>query len=105
MLVELIVCSVIGILLVVLGLVVWLGQKISLVHDYHHQNVKRRDVAAYCREIGVGLLLIGGGTIATGIVDQIFQTFWGWLIFAVGFLAGFLVMNHAQKTYNGSWFG
>lgn len=31
----------VGLLCVVLGLVIWKKQKISLVHNYHYKNVKR----------------------------------------------------------------
>ena len=105
MLAGIIICLSVGLLMVALGLILWLGKRIGMVHDYHHQNVKKKDVAAYCREMGIGLILIGAGIVITGVVWAVTRSLWAWIAAAFGFLAGFLLSNHAQKTYNGSWFG
>ena len=61
MIVGFVVCMIVGLLCVVLGLLLWKKQMISLVHDYHHKNVQKSDVPAYTRLMGIGLLLIGIG--------------------------------------------
>ena len=33
-----------GALCIVMGLLIWLKQKVSLVHDYHSRNVKKEDL-------------------------------------------------------------
>ena len=104
MVAEFIVCMAVGVLCVILGLILWKKQKISLVHDYHWRKVKKEDIPAYTRLMGIGLLLIGIGCCLTGIIDLAFKTEAGWIAFVVGSIAGILQMNKAQKTYNGSWF-
>jgi len=97
--------SAVGLLLLILGLIVRIRQKISLIHDYHHSHVAKKDVAPYTKLIGTGLIIMGVATAVTGIVNAVFHTGYGWLVFVAGFTAGLIVMDRAQKRYNGSWFG
>ncbi len=104
MLVGFIVEAAVGALCIVLGAVIWKKRKVSLVHEYHYQNVKKEDIPAYARLLGIGLIVIGVGIAVTGVFN-LFESPWWWVPMLVGFVAGILVMNKAQKTYNGSWFG
>ncbi|MBR5410682.1 MAG: DUF3784 domain-containing protein [Clostridia bacterium] len=103
MLVGFIVEAAVGALCIVLGAVIWKKRKVSLVHEYHYQNVKKEDIPAYARLLGIGLIIIGAGIAVTGVFNLFEWPFW-WVPMLVGFIAGILVMNKAQKTYNGSWF-
>ncbi len=103
MLVGLIVCVLVGALCIVLGILLWKKQMISLVHDYHYRHVSKSDVPAYTRLMGSGLLLIGIGTLLTGIINYAFWTQTGWIAFIIGFLSGIIFMHKAQMKYNGSW--
>ena len=69
-----------------------------------HKNVRKSDVPAYTRLMGIGLLLIGVGTCLTGIINLAFQTGTGWIAFGIGFFAGIGLMIKAQMKYNGSLF-
>ena len=93
----------VGLLCVVLGLVIWIKRKVSLVHTYHYKNVKQEDLPAYSRLLGIGLILMGVGIGVTGLLNLFESAFW-WIPMAVGFVAGVIVMSIAQKKYNGSWF-
>ena len=93
----------VGLLCVILGLLIWKKEKVSLIHDYHYQNVQEADIPAYARLIGIGLILIGGGICITGVLNLFESALW-WIPLVVGILAGLIVMNKAQKKYNGSWF-
>ncbi len=93
----------VGALCVVMGLLIWKKQKVSLIHDYHHRNVKKEDLPAYTRLSGISMILIGGGICVTGLLNLFESSLW-WIPLTVGIVLGFLVMNMAQKMYNGSWF-
>ena len=93
----------IGSLCIVLGILIWKKQKVSLIHDCHYKKVKKTDIPAYSRLVGISLILIGAGICATGLLNLIESSLW-WIPMLVGFAAGFIVMNRAQKKYNGSWF-
>ena len=98
-----IICVLVGALCIVLGILLWKKQMISLVHDYHYRHVSKTDVPAYTRLMGIGLLLIGIGTLLTGIINYAFKTESGWIAFGIGFISGIILMNKAQMKYNGSW--
>ena len=99
-----IVFTLIGILLIILGMLLWKKQRISLIHDYHYRHIKPSDVPAYTRLMGIALLLMGAGCCISGII-MLFAPEYACIAMVFGLFAGLLVMNKAQKTYNGSWFG
>ena len=93
----------VGLACIILGLLIWKKEKISLLHDYHYQNVKKEDIPAYARLMGIGLIVIGAGICLTGVLNLFNSPYW-WIPLAGGIVSGILVLNRAQKKYNGSWF-
>lgn len=104
MIVGVLIDGAVGLACVVLGLLLWKKRMLSLLHDYHYQHVKKEDIPAYTRQMGVGLILIGAGICLTGLLNLLSSPLW-WIPLAAGILIGLLTMGRAQKTYNGSWFG
>ena len=94
----------VGVLCIVLGLLIWLKRKVSLLHSYHYKNVKEEDLPIYCRWVGIGLCLIGLGIVVTGILNLFELSLW-WIPLLVGFVVGLAILCVAQKKYNGSIFG
>ncbi len=96
-----VICLAVGILCMILGIIVWKKQKLSLIHDYHIQNIQPENVPAYTRQIGAGLILCGAGcwTIGTAIVTE--KT--GLLIVGLllGLLIGTAILAGAQIRYGG----
>ena len=86
---------------IVMGLLIWKKQKISLLHDYHYRNVKKEDIPAYARQMGIGLIITGTGVFITGLLDLAGSSFW-WVALMTGFILGLSVIFKAQKKYNGS---
>ena len=103
MLIGVIVELAVGALCIVLGSILWKKQKVSLVHEYHYKNVKKDDIPAYTRLLGIGLIVIGAGICVTGAFNWFESSLW-WVPMLVGFAVGSAVMSRAQKKYNGSWF-
>ena len=104
MIVGVVVELAVAIACLVLGLLLWIKQKVSVLHDYHYKNVKREDIPAYARQIGIGLMIIGVGIGATGILNLFYSAFW-WVPLVLGFVIGIIVIIRAQKKYNGSVLG
>ena len=91
----------VGLLCAILGLLLWKKQRLSLLHDYHYKNVKKEDIPAYTRRMGIGLLVIGIGVAASGLLQLVNSNLW-WIALAAGFAAGLVILFKAQKKYNGS---
>ena len=104
MIVGVIIKEAVGLLVIVLGLVLWIKRKVSILHDYHYKNVKQEDIPAYTRLMGIGLIFVGLGIGVSGVLDLIYSVWW-WTPLVVGFVSGFTVIIIAQKKYNGSIFG
>ena len=88
-----------GLLLVVIGLLVWKKEKISLLHSYHYENVSEEDKKAFCTLSGVGILILGAGLLVSGaglIFENLAVTLLG---IAAGFVVGIAVLIKAGK-YN-----
>ena len=92
---------IVGAVCIIPGLLLWKKQKLSLLHDYHYKHVKREDIPAYTRQMGLGLILIGAGILLTGLLELTGTALW-WVPLAAGFVAGIVVICRAQKKYNGS---
>ena len=93
-----------GAALITMGSLIWKKQMVSLLHDYHYRHVKRADIPAYARQVGIGLIIIGAGIIVTGLLNLFYSSVW-WIPLAAGFAAGLIVLYRAQKKYNGSVLG
>ena len=104
MIIGLIIDLAVGLFLVAFGVLIWKKQKVSLLHEYHYKNVKQQEQPAYARLIGIGLIIMGTGICITGLFSMVESPLW-WVPLFGGIAAGFIVMNKAQKKYNGSWFG
>lgn len=93
----------VGVLIIILGLLIWKKQKISLLHGYHYKNVKESDVKAYTKENGKALIIIGIGLLLSGVGD-LMNIMIGWIGFGICFIVGMIMFVKAQKKYNGGIF-
>lgn len=96
--------SVIGLLFLLLGLLIWKKEKITLIHSYHYTKVAEENRPAYTAKMGKALIIISVGMFITGIVDYLTGTAYGWIGFGVFFIGGFAIILNAQKKYNGGLF-
>ena len=101
MLIGLIVLLGVAILFFSFGWLLRKKQRIDLVNAWHTRNVKKEDVPAYTRLMGLSLIAIGAGCIVTGVVACVFEENLGWLALPVGFVVGFVLIWKAQKKFNG----
>ena len=95
---------IVGAICIVMGVLLWKKQKVSILHDYHYKYVKETDIPAYTRQMGIGLIIIGAGIIITGLLNLACSSLW-WISLLAGFVVGLVVMFLAQKKYNSSVLG
>ncbi len=91
----------VGALCFAFGWLLCKNQKISLINEWHTRNVKKADVPAYTKRMGLGLIAMGAGCVLTGTVALGLEEPLGWTALAIGFVVGFVLMVTAQKKYNG----
>ncbi len=90
----------VGIVFAMLGYQIWKKEKISLLHDYHYNRVSAEDKKAFCTLSGIGVLLIGIGLVITAIVIGITDSPWSFIAFAIGLVAGLVMLIYAGVRYN-----
>ncbi len=102
--IESIVLILAGVLLLAVGILIGAFHKISLLHNYHYQNVRQEERKAYTAVMGIGLCLLGLSLLASAAVHLLTVT-WIWIAMLFGGLAvGFAVIWYAQRKYNGGFF-
>lgn len=101
MILGIIIESAVGLLCIALGLLLWKKQKVTLLHDYHYQHVKKEDLPAYTRQMGIGLIVVGAGILVTGLLNLVGSRLW-WLSLLLGIALGLFILIRAQKRYNGT---
>lgn len=100
MVVTIIILGLIGIMLVVMGYMLWKKQRITLLHEYHYNKVSEKDKKAFCTISGIGVLFIGIGLLITGIVISFTDAAWSFIFFGIGFLVGLAMLIYAGMKYN-----
>ena len=66
--------------------------------------MKKEDIPAYTRQMGIGIILIGAGIGLDGFLTFLDSPYW-WVPLAAGIVLGAVVMYRAQKKYTGSIMG
>ncbi|MBQ1493076.1 MAG: DUF3784 domain-containing protein [Blautia sp.] len=92
--------GVIGIVLSVLGCLLWKRQMTSILHSYHVDKVSPENRKAFCKRSGIGLLLIGAGLLMTALLLGITDSPYSFLCFAASFAAGLFCLITAGMRYN-----
>lgn len=95
---EFIILILIGLLLIYLGWQIWKNEQITLIHDYHYSNVSKEDIKPYTKKIGKSCIIIGSGIVLTGVIDLITRSFYGWIVFAISFLLGAILIFITQTN-------
>lgn len=101
---------VVGIILIVLGIINTTGN-ISSLHSYHRNNVSEENRKPFGKRVGIGLILVGIGTIMEGIMiflaekmqNEAFATA-GTVLMVVIWVPAFILIFAAMKKYNGGIF-
>ena len=86
---------IIGILMIIFGILIWKKQKISLLHSYHYKNVKKENISAYCKNMGIANVLIGLSIIFMGIFTYFEYETIAYIFFTLGFIVSiYIIQKH-----------
>lgn len=94
----------VGIILILLGFVTWKKQTTAFLHSYHYQKVKKEDIPAYTKGMGIGQIIIGAGFCLTGLLKLLTEGNISWAGLIAGLVGGLPFILKTQKTFNKSWF-
>ena len=95
-----IIVALVGLLCVILGLLLWKKEMITLLHDYHYNKVSTENKKAFCALCGKGLSCIGAGLLITAVILALTESAWAFLAFAAGLAVGLTLLILAGKKYN-----
>lgn len=90
----------VGVLLVILGFLLWKREMITLLHNYHVSNVSPENRRAFCKLSGIGLIVIGLSLLITAVILGITDSAYSFICFGVGFAAGLFALIAAGMKYN-----
>ncbi len=90
-----------GVFLIVVGIVIWAGKKIDLVHGDEAYKVESSDVKPYAKILGIGVILMGVGVSLYGGLALIPQMppFVKYIALALFCGVGLLIVYLGHKKY------
>lgn len=90
----------VGVVLIVLGWLIWKKEKITLLHDYHVDKVSQENKPTFCKLSGIGVFIMGISLLITTVILGITDSTLSFISFAVGFIAGISMLIIAGQKYN-----
>ena len=93
-----IVVGAVGLICIVIGYLIGVKKKITLLHDYHYSKVTEADKKAFW--MGMGIMLIGIGLLVMAVILAVMKILLSIIAFAVCFAAGAALLIYAGKKYN-----
>lgn len=73
---------------------------ISTIHWYNRRKVSKADAPRYGKTMGLGTLIMGTSTVATALLQMIFDFEPIFYLLAAGAAIGLAIMLYAQFKYN-----
>ena len=96
----LIILVLVGVLLLIMGYMIWKKEKITLLHDYHYDKVSEEDKKVFCALSGKGIVVIGIGLLLSAVLVEINETMWSFIPMVIGFVIGIGMLICAGNKYN-----
>ena len=90
----------VGILFIWIGWAIWKKLKISLLHSYHYNKVSKKNKPEFCRQVGIGMIIIGTGMVLSGVITMLSGSLLSLIPLAAGLAVGTPIMLRAIRKYN-----
>lgn len=95
-----VVLGAVALLFLWLGYLIWIKEKINLIHAYHYTKVKEADKKVYTSIMGKAMIVIGIGMVLSDILFLIMRTGECMIVFVILYVVGLGMMTYAQIKYN-----
>lgn len=90
----------IGLIFVYLGYMIWIKERIDMIHSYLVEKVSEEDKKAFCKLSGLGVFIIGISLIITAAILGATDSVKSFICFVVGFVVGLGMLIAAGMKYN-----
>ena len=101
---EILCLSLIGLLLVYAGCLIFQRKQFTVLQKYHYRNIKEEDKENYASVMGIGNCITGAGVCAAPYLNLLTGTSLGWYVCAAGIILGLGLMIFSQFKFNGGLF-
>ena len=91
---------VLGIVFIVMGLQIWLKQKMNLIISHHCEKVKEENKQVYCRLFGIGVFVIGIGFLLSAVCIPLVKTVFSFIPLTAGIVLGIVLIVSSIAKYN-----
>lgn len=90
-----------GVFLLVVGIVIWAGKKIDLVHGEDAKKVAEYNVEPYARILGIGVMILSIAVISYGVLScfPVIPVYVQWIAVGVFGGGGTAVLLCGNKKY------
>lgn len=90
-----------GVFLMIVGIVIWAGKKIDLVHGDDASKVSEYDKPFYARYLGIGVMVMSLAVISYGVLScfAAIPLFVSWIAVGIFGGAGVLILIIGHKKY------
>ena len=89
-----------SILFIWIGLQIWIKQKTNLIISNYCDKVSDENKAAYCKRMGIGVIIIGGCLGISGVCSLFLQSVYALIPMTVGLVLGIALLISAIIKYN-----
>ena len=100
MLAAVTIVGLVAVAFLVIGLLIWKKEKITLLHDYHYNNVAEEHKKAFCTLSGIGIFVMGVGMVIKAVLLALTESALSFLAFLLGMVVGLALLIHAGRKYN-----
>ena len=92
--------ALLGALFIGLGVQIWIKRRMDLIISAHCDKVSEENKPAYCRLMGIGMILMGGGFCLSGICALFILSARAFIPMTVGLVSGITLLAAAVIRYN-----
>ncbi len=90
-----------GLFLMALGIIIWVGKKVEMIHGEDANKIRPEDVGPYSRNSGIGVVLVSLAAIAYGLLKAFpeIPVYFQWIAVLVLGGLGILIILLSRKKY------
>lgn len=92
----------IGTLFIILGLIIWKQQRVTLTFDLNSKSLKKEDRKAYAKSFGIAYSILGIAFMSVPVSNLVYNSRFqevGFIIFLIAFIISMTIIIKTQVKY------